>query len=258
MSIELSQHISVLTDFAHAHFTGDEQDDDLIRLKLDHSLHVHETAEDIIRLENITGKIADHCRLAALYHDIGRFPQFAQYRTFNDRESINHGRMGVRTLRPMSLPGALTQQDWRIIRLAVGQHNIKSIKSSLPEPYATPVKLVRDADKIDIFRVMVDHFSSDDPEPKITFGHEDLPGYYTQSVYDSVLNGEKGDYSFIQCENDFKLLILGWLPYLHFPASIRILAKSGHINDMFSFLPKDEKIESLREKIDIFLHYNKL
>lgn len=254
--MDLDAHKAVLTSFAQSHLTGDPAKDNFINLKLSHSLHVHENAEKIIEGEEIEGKQAEICSLAALYHDIGRFPQFARFGTFNDKESVNHGRQGVLTLRDIDLPSDMSADDFRLIRLAIGQHNIKSIKADLADPYATPVKLVRDADKVDIFRVMVEHFSGDNPDPVVTYGYDDIPDKYTPAIYNAVMNGETGDYNLVRYANDFKLLIVGWLNDLHFLTSLRIIHERGNVESIFSFLPKNDEIFALKEKVEEFIRYN--
>lgn len=254
--MHLGPHIDALTSFAETHLSGNEDTDKQIRLKLKHSLKVLENAEAIIEGENISGHGANLCRLAALYHDIGRFPQFARYRTFNDRESVNHARLGVLTLRDFNTPGNMPEKDWRTVRFAIAQHNLKQIKHTLPTRMDQVAKLVRDADKLDIFRVMVEHFNGENPDPVVTYGFDDIPGYYSLQIYDSVINEEIGDYSLIECSNDFKLLIIGWLYGFHYQSSRTILAQSGHLNEIFSLLPKDNKIQALKSKVNNSIRYN--
>lgn len=254
MDFEL--HRETLTRFAQTHLTGDEFKDHYINLKIEHSLRVFDNGRLIAEGEGFDPHTTAICHLASLYHDIGRFPQFARYGTFNDKVSVNHGRMGVLTLRNFVFPEPISKADLRVVRLAVGQHNIKAVKEDLPEPYATPVKTVRDADKIDIYRVLIDHFSGENPDPVVTHGCADVPGKYTPEIFNAVMEGRPGDYSLIQYANDFKLLLLGWLKDLNYSSSVEIILQRGSIDDIFSFLPKDEHIEALREKINIFIRYN--
>lgn len=252
----LKRHVEFLTQFAKSHYTGNEERDALLRLKLDHTLHVLENAKEIIARESIGEMLGLHCLLAALYHDIGRFPQFSQYGTFKDADSINHGRMGVLTLRSASLPNTDAPVDWRIVRFAIGQHNVKSIRTGINEPFATPTKLVRDADKVDILRVMVDHFSGRRTDPAITHGVKNIPDQYSSRIYEAVLNKRPGDYNDIKCTNDFKLMIIGWVYDLNFKSSIELINERSLIKEIFSYLPKDTKIQTLEESIDQFVRYN--
>ncbi len=253
----LSPHIETFTRFASGYLTG-SADDELINLKIDHSLKVLENATAIVERESMDADMAQLCLLAALYHDIGRFPQFATYRTFNDRESINHGRMGVLTLRELGLPDDLSDKDKRIIRFTVGQHNLKSIRSALPPHLGIPVYVVRDADKLDIFRVMIAHFNSDTPNPLVTLGMgKNLDEKYSENVYHAVITQQDGDYTLLRNANDFLLMLLGWVFNLHFRTTLDLICQRNHLEDIFSLLPKDDNMQRLEEKVHTFIRYNK-
>ncbi|MDD3310648.1 HD domain-containing protein [Pseudodesulfovibrio sp.] len=247
----LDPHIEALTRFAEAHLTG--EDDEGIRIKLDHSLRVLDNASAIIGGEAIEGREAWLCRMAALYHDIGRFPQYATYHTFNDRESVNHGRMGVLTLRRLGFPEPVSGPDARIIRFAVAQHNVKTIRPDLRPDIALPLKVVRDADKLDIYRVMIDNFCGDNPDPLITHGVANDPARYSETVYDKLMRDQEGDYNLIRYTNDFLLLIVGWVFRLHLPTTRRLVVERGHLPRIFALLPDDAPIRAFRAKVDAFL-----
>lgn len=254
--MDIEAHKATLESYARSHMTGNPSRDRFINLKIVHSLNVHQCAQRIMEGEQFDTRSTRIGNLAALYHDIGRFPQFSRYGTFNDRESVNHGRMGVLTLREMELPGDLRPEDIQIVRLAIGQHNLKTVRKDLREPYASPVKLVRDADKVDIFRVMIEHFSGENPDPVVTHGFDDIADQYTDSIYESVMKDEAGDYANIRYANDFKLLLIGWLPSLNYQTSIQLISELGYADKLLSFLPQDERIDALREKVDTFMRYN--
>lgn len=252
----LGSHIETFTRFASGYLTG-RADDELINLKIDHSLKVLDNATAIVERESLDADMTRLCLLAALYHDIGRFPQFATYRTFNDRESVNHGRMGVLTLRELDLPDSLSDKDKRIIRFAVGQHNLKSVRPSLPPHLGIPVHVVRDADKLDIFRVMITHFNSDTPNPLVTLGMgKELNNQYSDNVYQSVMKQQDGDYTLLRHASDFLLMLLGWIFSLHFRATLDLICERNHLEDIFSLLPKDDNMQKLEEKVHTFVRYN--
>ena len=114
--MDLDRHIATFTAFADGHLTGKEDFDYYIRLKRDHSLRVLENGCDIVRNEGISGEAGELASLASLYHDIGRFPQFARYNTYKDADSKHHGRLGVLTLRGLDLPDDVAPEQWSLIR----------------------------------------------------------------------------------------------------------------------------------------------
>lgn len=254
MSLDL--HVKAFTRYADSHLAGDEKDE-LVLLKREHSLRVLENASAIVAGESLDEDTAALCRLSALYHDIGRFPQIATYGTFNDRKSANHGRLGVLTLRELGFPGRLPRREQRIIRVAVGQHNLKTIRSPLPPHLTHPVHVVRDADKLDIFKVMIDHFSSESPNPLVTLGlGGERSDEYTLDVYRSVMLRKEGDYALLRHSNDFLLMLIGWIFTMRYSTTLDLIRRRNHLEDIFSFLPKDDRIRKLKEEVFAFAFYN--
>jgi len=252
----LSRHIETFTAYASSHLTGDQEHDYHIQLKIDHSLRVLDNARAILEGENVTGHTATLTSLAALYHDIGRFPQYTEYGTFKDVDSTNHGRLGVLTLRKIDLPKGLTDKDWRAIRTTVALHNVKEIRSETPASLTAMANTVRDADKLDIYSIILDHLGDNsDSKPVVIHSLEDRPHKYSQVVFDTVLSGRSCDYHLMRYTNDFILLITGWLFNLGFRTSVQLFAQSGLVEQAFSILPKDDKIQSLEEKVLKFMHY---
>ncbi|WP_419788098.1 HD domain-containing protein [Pseudodesulfovibrio sp.] len=247
MTPSLTPHIEALTRFAESYLR--EGDEDGIRLKLAHSLRVLDNASSIIEGEGIQGHDAWLCRMCALYHDIGRFPQFAQFQTFNDRKSFNHGRMGVLTLRQEGFPIPVDSADGRIIRFTVGQHNLKVIRGGMKPSLDRPVRVVRDADKLDIYNVMLANFEGDAFDPIIVQSLPNEPENYTNQIYKAVLTGNAVDYTQLRVANDFLLLLLGWLKRFNFDTSLRIAHDRHYPSRIFKLLPNTPEMRTLHSQI---------
>lgn len=105
------------------------------------------TARELVLAESI-----------ALLHDVGRFPQYARYRTFRDQDSENHALLGLRVINRRRLLSAFSPAERRRIAPAVAFHNAARIPD-LPDPQSLRyLKLLRDADKLDILKVMIGHY----------------------------------------------------------------------------------------------------
>lgn len=252
----LSRHVEIFTTFASSHLTDDPEHNYYIQLKIDHSLRVLDNARAILDGEKISGHTATLTLIAALYHDIGRFPQYSKYGTFKDADSTNHGRLGVLTLRELNLPSGLSKQDWRTIRAAVGLHNVKDIHPKTRKQLATIVNIVRDADKLDICQIILDHLGKkSNSNPVVIHSLENNPTAYSNSVLETVLSKKMCDYSLMRYSNDFIILIIGWIFTLNFKTTIGLFAQNRLIEDAFSILPKTNEIQSLKIKIIEFIHY---
>src|SRR5512135_282246 len=101
-------------------FFGDDACiNDHLRMKQEHT---RRTCQEILVL---AGQLAldDHqkqiAEIVALFHDVGRFPQFAEYRTFNDIKSIDHSHLGVEILRREGVLNVLRPEDRQWVETAI-------------------------------------------------------------------------------------------------------------------------------------------
>lgn len=127
---------------------------DKINLKLIHTYEVIKTTEYICDYENITGEEKDLACLIALLHDIGRFEQIKRYNSFDDR-LIDHGMLGVKLLfEEGMIKDFIDDRNYDlIIKEAIENHSLYSIKDNISPDSIKQALLIRDSDKLDNFRV---------------------------------------------------------------------------------------------------------
>jgi len=234
-----------------ARYLDEPGDNFAYRLKIAHTQRVLGIAERITREEALPGHLCLASRLAGLMHDVGRFPQYLQYHTFRDADSANHAALSVSyTLREKLLADVPTEIR-RLVLGAVFLHNKRSLPPLASNELKTVAQVVRDSDKLDIYSVMIGHFSQTNPgHPEVVLNVLDEPEKYTEAVLDALLCREPGDYKSIVYINDFKLMIIGWLYDLNFRSACRMLQDKGYLDTLFNTLPKYEKILEFRRQID--------
>ena len=122
--------------------------------------------------------------LCAVYHDIGRFEQLKRYHTFLDYKSIDHAQLGCEILRQGDFLDELSAREREQVLTAIGNHNRLAIEDGLDEKTLLFAKLIRDADKCDIFRV----FAQEDPVDTTGFSAEQVgQEAVSDVVYESIL-----------------------------------------------------------------------
>ena len=179
----------------------------------------------------------------ALFHDLGRFPQYRRYKTFNDGMSVNHAHLGARILADGGILDKLPRNEQDIIITGVRFHNCLTIPAGLePEP-ALFLKLVRDADKLDIWRVFLDFYRLPEREraSAVSLGFPDSPEWSPQTLA-AVSRGEIARLAEVKSLTDFKLLQLSWVYDLNFPAAFRMLLERDFINGLARVLPDHGEI----------------
>ena len=194
-------------------YNGDSYVNANIRFKHDHSLR---TEAEIVGLAEALNLDEDQKAVAqaiGLVHDVGRFEQFGVFRTFSDCVSVDHGWLGNQVL---NQSGALANLDPHVQHLlctAVLHHNKRHLPAHLSDPDLLYCRLVRDADKLDILRSLIQACRTlrTDPEGfELEMGLPDEP-YCTPTIVEAVLHGLTVPYSDLRTFNDAILVQLGWV-----------------------------------------------
>jgi hypothetical protein len=255
--------------FVAGFYVKDEYINAHIKLKEEHSGRVCTEMlylADQLHLEGNQRLLAE---TIALFHDVGRFPQFAKYRTYVDPKSINHCLLGVEVLKRENILAELPDDERQIIETAIRYHGEKELPNNLTGPPKGEVspkadevslkaddtllfsKMIRDADKLDIFNVVIKAYIQRRDEPdsfKLEIELPDEPRV-TPEVLDAILTGGRIDYKKLQTWNDMKLCILGWVYDVNFVPTLCRLKERRHLETIFEFLPDIPDIRKAREKI---------
>lgn len=124
-----------------------------IELKIIHTLAVADIMERLTRELKLDAHERELAYICAMFHDIGRFEQVRRYDTFLDHLSTDHAELGCEVLEQEGFLRELSDADHRMVVTAIRNHNRFQIEEGLDEETLLLCKLIRDADKCDIFRV---------------------------------------------------------------------------------------------------------
>ncbi|MBF0532250.1 MAG: HD domain-containing protein [Candidatus Omnitrophica bacterium] len=221
-------------------------------------LHSLKVCEANARIGKALGLAAPELRLAqtiGLFHDIGRFDQYRNYRTFMDSRSINHGELGVRVLQQSEILKHLSSATRAIIYYAVGHHNAKV----LPQP-ASPAellfgRLVRDADKLDIFRVVTGYYAELKKGNTDKAVALDLPdeAVISDKIYQAILREQIADMKDLRTLNDFKIMQIGWIFDINFPPSFQLIKDGQYLEKIAATLPDIPQTQAIYAKASQYL-----
>lgn len=199
-----------------------------IRLKITHIEQVAANSRKLSGLVGLSEEYQDLAELIGWLHDIGRFEQVKLYNTFSDRQSINHAQKSVEVLfQDHEIRNFITTDRYdRIIERAISNHNKLQIDADLSKQEELFCKLIRDADKLDIFRNY------------LTERLEDLVHLKTKDVSSEVLSAEfyqafydEKPLKFADCKTnmDFLVCILAFIYDFNFKESLEIINTENYI-----------------------------
>jgi putative nucleotidyltransferase with HDIG domain len=245
--------------YCQTFYTEDVEDQRNILLK---EKHTHLVCANIIRIAAAEGLNQEGLLLAetiALLHDVGRFEQYRQYRTFRDSISVDHAALGAEIIREIDLLSDLSPRERDLVNDSVESHNIFTIPKKIMGEHRYFLQLVRDADKLDIWRVFTEFYEQPEAERSTVagLGFPDRPEC-SPEVVDKVANGEIARLSAARTLNDFKLVQLSWVYDLTFPESFRMVAERDAIHGIAQSLPDTEGVRRAVEAVRGFVEERRL
>ncbi len=221
----------------------DEEEERNMLLKENHSHRVCANAIRIGADEGLSGEDLFLAEAAALLHDVGRFEQYRQYRTFRDSISVDHGALGVEILLDSDVLAGFAPRDRKIVIETVGRHNSFRLPKRTGREALAFLNLIRDADRLDIWSIFIDYYRNpaEVRSPAVGQGLPDRPGC-SPRVCETVLRREPVRLSLARTQNDFKLVQLSWVFDLAYSSSFRLPRERGCLDGIATNLPLDDGV----------------
>ncbi len=218
----------------------------LLQLKLEHSRRVAEDARDVAGDLGWSAPEVNTAEAIGILHDVGRFTQYVEFKTLSDRRSINHATRSRDVVERENVLVGIDASVVQKIRDAILHHNQIEIPVGVAQDSLPLVRLIRDADKLDIFRVFHDIVSNDrlDEHPELLFGVP-LEGPANPELVQMILSQRNVPFSMIKSLTDFKLIQLSWVYDIHYPPAFERIHQRNVIGKLENLLPPSPEARSV-------------
>ena len=221
-------------------------------LKVKHTYKVADISEQIAKEQDLSPLDVDLAWLIGLLHDIARFEQNKRYGTFNDLASVDHANLGVEIL---FADGKIrdfideTNYDY-IIEKAIRFHNKYRVEAGLDDRTMMFCNIIRDADKLDIFRVNQESSKEDVYE----VSEEDFKkSEFSDAIFESFFNEKVVFKQLKKNAVDGLACHLSLVYELVYPASVKIAVEQGYVEKMMSFKSENTKANEQLKKMSVKL-----
>jgi putative nucleotidyltransferase with HDIG domain len=220
-----------------------------IMLKEDHTKRVCREIMDIAGSLSLNKGETLLAETAALFHDIGRFEQLKRYGTFSDGQSENHAVLSIRILREERALQILPPDERRLILAAVFWHNRATPPDGGVHRLRFFARLLRDADKLDIWRVITADYQRINGPRNLILEHglPDEPRISPEALTE-LLCGRQVDFRHLRTRNDFKLMHMSWIFDIFFPRAFQAVLERGYLEIIRDSLPDREEITRAYEQ----------
>lgn len=222
-------------------------------IKKNHSFRVAELSVQLaekLKLESEEQKLA---YFIGLFHDIGRFRQLVEFNTFHDAKSVDHAEYSVKILKEKDIFKEFGLENEEEVLTAILHHNKLKLPNDLSETEMRFAKLIRDADKLDIFKVLIDYYSNGNAPVNHTLTWE-LPKGNTVSsaVAKEVLAGKQVSKQNVVSVIDVKIMQMSWVYDLNFRPTFEYLLKNSFLERIYKTLPKNDLVIDIHRKVKVF------
>lgn len=227
----------------------------MLQLKLEHTIRVAADARAIAAGEGWPEREVNIAETVGLFHDIARFPQFRQYHSFSDADTVDHGDLGAQTLKKENLLSGIAEEECALILHSVQYHNKRELPRILTAHEEKHLRLIRDADRLDIFFICRESIQSGHihNHPEIILGI-DFYGPPTGTVLDQFERGESIDYRSMKSMADRFVLQLSWMHDLSYAATKKLVRERRIIEKFAEVLPvKTDRLMNCFQKTAAFL-----
>lgn len=221
--------------------------DPRIASKICHTYKVVQMMDLLCQSVSLNERQSYLCFLAALYHDIGRFEQVRRFQTFLDAISLPHARLSAQILEQGNFLDHLEESEAKSVIEAVRVHSDFALPEDFEGFQLEMAKLLRDADKLDIFRV----FATEDLQV-ICSGSLEKAAKETiaDPVYQAVMKHRCVAKEDRQSSLDIWATFLGFFFDFNVPASFAIADQQGYWKIPFSLI-EFENPETRRRVADM-------
>ncbi len=249
--------VSTSTNFVETYintFKGltEKQHNDF-EIKKNHSFRVAENAGWLagkLKLDEEDAKIA---YFAGLLHDIGRFKQLVDFETLNDSESIDHADYAVTVIREQNVLDFMDEESKELVFRSISLHNKFELPKKLSEHELLHVHLLRDADKMDILKVITDYYINKNQPANHTLSMNLPKGTVVNpAVVKEILAGKQVSKKEVKTDLDLKIMQLSWVYDLNFKASFEFILENRFLEKIYNTLSKNDVNIEIFRKVKVY------
>ena len=209
-----------------------DQESENVKLKYYHTLQVEDLMKELAIKLSLSDEDIILSRIIALLHDIGRFEQIKTYGSMVDKNTVDHADFGVELL---FKEGLIKEFDipnhyYNIIEKTIRLHNKLNIKEELDPKEELFVKMIRDTDKIDIYRVRaheVKNIFYDEPTGKV------LRDFYDEKPINLMDKKTK---------SDSIIIVMAFIYDINFLESFQVLKQKKYYKEFLKSVEVDEEL----------------
>lgn len=231
-----------MAHYMKSFYSDDAEVQQGILIKEKHTGYVTANCVELAKFLKLSTHDSELAEIIGLFHDVGRFRQYSIYKTFNDADSEDHADLALKVIDELEFFNELSAQDFDLVQFAIQNHNKKVIAPCEDERKILFAKLIRDADKLDIYRVLEPFLAQANADKMPKFIKGKARPDISPDFVENFVTGNQADYRKIRTNGDRKIVRLMWIYDINFSWTMQKIVERGYIDKIISNLPMDERV----------------
>jgi hypothetical protein len=234
-------------------FLSAQYKDDIYVLR--HIIHAEKVVENILILADsleVSESERNTAEVVALFHDIGRFWILQQDQT--EKQKYDHAQASIQYLMTNSTFNSLDESVKNNLTEVIQNHHLPEIPKKENSPAYFYIRLLRDADKLDLWRATTDNLLNSKKRSVLAkeLGLNDKLAV-TESFCQNILEGGIAGKNEIITFSDYLLYQMSWVFDLNFKKSFQLLNQRQYMRHYYDALPKNDLVFEIYRKIKIHI-----
>lgn len=228
-------------------------------LKVVHTYHVVDNAKAIATNLNLSEEDINLAELIGLLHDIERFEELTFLKKF-DSVGFDHASYGVKMLFEDNMIWNFIEDDSydEIIKVAIDNHSRLAIQDGLNDRCLLHSKIIRDADKLDNFRVKKEEKIEAIFPGKVKSKDDLENSTLSDKVFETVNKNKCVDIHDRVTILDYWVCVLAFVFDLNFKETYQIVKENNYMNiliDRFKYndIETKNRMEDIRNILNDFV-----
>ncbi len=241
-------------NYVTTHVPEKLQSNQMIQIKLEHSLNVADNCRTIAEELKWDESDITTAEALGLLHDIGRFSQFAEFSTFSDSDSVNHGELGCKVVSRSNILSSISGRHRQCILEGIRHHNHRNLVQDVNQDSMPFLKLVRDADKLDIFQIVNKIENNNQLEERMKSAlNLKSDGSINSAVLDEIRENNMVSNRNVKSLVDFHLMQLSWVFDINYSPTFRRISEGRFFERIINILPDDKEVQNVTKSISSYL-----
>ncbi len=190
--------------------------------------------------------------LTAQFHDIGRL--WIMLPENSESKISDHAEASIEYLNNTAAFKILDETSQNIIIQVIKNHNKSHIPDNQGDSIVFYTKLLRDADKLEVWRSTSEYIKNRSGKPAIT---NDLnlsqKAVVTHAFCQIIIEGGIPNKEDLITFHDFIIFQMSWVFDLHYKKSFQILNQQQYIRHLYDSLPKNDHVIEIYRMIRIYI-----